>query len=145
MTADEDDDGFPMNVEIELDENGVVLTRLTGEFDADEWIRQRDEAISRLPQGFSLDGRPMVTDAVDCYRPAVEWTTHVAKVCLYLETQSGYTGRRAYVVGSNENADDALSFFVDLEQDLRNAPGELKSFPDFDSAYAWATENRPVS
>ena len=130
-----------MQVDIQLDDNGVLLTRLTGEFDADEWIRQREEAMAKLPAGLDMNGRPMVTDAVDCYRPDAEWTTHVAKVCLYLETKPGYTGRRAYVTGSNENANSALSLFTDLEQHFRAHPNELKCFPDFETAYAWATDN----
>lgn len=130
-----------MKVEMKIDANGVLLTTLSGEFDADEWIRQREEALSALATGLDLKGRPMVTDAVACFRPDVEWTTHVAKVCLYLETQPGYTGRRAYVKGRDGNTGSALSFFVDLEQHLRAAPNELKVFENFDEAYAWATEN----
>lgn len=132
-----------MKVEMEIDSNGVLLTTLSGEFDADDWIRQREAALAAVSDGLDLKGRPMVTDAVACTRPEIEWTTHVAKVCLYLETQSGYTGRRAYVKGEHGNVGSGLSFFVDLEHHLRTAPNELKVFENFDEAYAWATEHWP--
>lgn len=130
-----------MNVEMWIDENGVLMTRLTGVFDADEWMHQRDTIFAGPLAGVDMMARPMVTDATECFRPDFDWTTHVAKVSLYLNQKSDYTGRRAYIVGGNANARDALAYFAELEEKLRDAPNAIRAFRTLNEGYAWATEN----
>lgn len=127
-------------MDLEIDRNGVMITRFRGIFDAEEWIRQRDAARARDYPEVDLNGRPIVCDFRDCELPETDWATQFDRVYSAIRERHHGPFRRAIITDDDLGKQLGVKLFVELEK-ITERPGiETRGFDDFDEGYEWAAE-----
>lgn len=127
-------------MDLEIDENGVMIARFQGIFDAEEWIRQRDAARARDYPDVDLNGRPIVCDLRECDLPEADWESEFAKVYSAIRERHHGPFRRAIITDDDVGKQLGVKLFIELEK-IAGRPGiETRGFDAFDDGYAWAAE-----
>lgn len=126
--------------EADLDENGILLFTLKGQFNVADWTLSRREAFDRLFGGTRDPSRPTVADISQLLAPAAEWMANAKAVFAELDRSGENKARSALIVNDSMEARFASDFYIELKKATRNTGGEIRVFKDFETAYAWATE-----
>lgn len=133
--------GFEL--EMDVDEHGVLIARLIGVFDFHEWQAQREDILSTALAHTDLTDCPLVADFRKCEPPVKDWLTQNKNIICYKTRKEERHCRRALVVKPNAGIGMSLELFTELEYSIKDVPPETRTFEHFTDAYAWATENWP--
>lgn len=126
-------------MEMGIDGNGVVVSRVRGTFDSTVWQRRREAIQARDFPDVDLAGRPIVCDVRGCRPPDENWNVHVARVQQVARRRHKTPCRRAFVTDCDLGMEMWIKLFIEHEKSASREPIESRLFTDFDAAYAWAT------
>lgn len=123
-----------------LDDNGVLIFRLSGVFDVDKWADQHRAAVARLfPDGFDPT-RPAVTDLRRFRPPQSDWNQITKRVFSRMDELGASRRRSALITGGNPGVEISCRFFIVMRNSLFRRDGDIRVFRHFDDGYAWAAE-----
>ena len=126
--------------DVDLDDNGVLLFTLKGQFDVAAWAKIRRQAFIRLFGSVRDPSRPIVSDISEVVAPAEDWMTSTQAVFAELDEPGENQARTALVVKGSMEARFTGEFYIEINKATRNKGGEIRIFEDFDAGYAWVTE-----
>lgn len=130
----------PFDYKIIMDEQGVLLSTLSGTFDVEIWKVKREEAIARDLAGVDLNGRPIIVDIRAVVPSASAWIQQADEVKRHMTEREVVFSRNAIVTGGVPDAEIMARFFIEYMLGRYKVTTEMKAFARFDDAYAWVTE-----
>ena len=107
-------------LEMEVDPQGILIVRISGEFNFDAWLAQRRQLFRGDLAELDLDGRANLVDLSSLVPPQEDWFATVNRVVQELRTMGQPTGPVAYVVGAAEANTLTVKFF---ESVAASSPG----------------------
>ena len=128
---------------MDIDDNGIVLARFEGTFDASEWLRQRRTVFESRYEPADYDGRPSVVDMRNCRLPEREWASQFQGVGVAMKQRRSKPYRTALVLSDQPGGEHAAALFAACQKIYYNPDVETRAFADYKEAYAWALEALP--
>ncbi|MEQ8320273.1 MAG: hypothetical protein RH946_08425 [Rhodospirillales bacterium] len=139
MGNEEGHAGAHFKFEMRLDENGLVIVKSEGILDVDASIRRRRQYIEEGMTVEIVNSRPMIIDIRNSEPPQEGWQPCFQKLLAFF-TQIGEEPLcRAYVVSAYQMQGISVLFLQAVSEAADMNLG-MRSFEDYDEAYAWASE-----
>jgi len=124
-------------LEMEVDPQGILVVRISGEFNFDAWLAQRRQLFRGDLAELDLDGRANLVDLSSLVPPQEDWFATVNRVVQELRTMGQPTGPVAYVVGAAEANTLTVKFFESVSELGGFKPGNFRTFTGYREAYDW--------
>lgn len=124
-----------------IDEEGILLIRMTGVFDFDAWKQKRQVTLDTDLAGVALLGRPSILDVSQCDPPISGWGTVFPNIQDELVKVGEGTGPMAFVTGTSPARMATVRFFCEVVDIMGGTKVDIEMFNTLADAYQWLIEN----
>lgn len=132
--------GHDFSLTMELDRNGILVVRMSGEFDFLYWRDKRRDFLQGALAGVELEGRGNIVDLSDFIPPPEKWISVISRILEELRQEGQPTGPVAYVIGRSISNELTIEFFECLNELGSPDRGTYRTFTDYQHAYDWLLE-----
>lgn len=130
-------------IEMDIDDNGILIVRISGKFDFNAWVAQRTALIETKFVGIDLSGRPSIADITECEPPDSDWAEIFTKIAQARRPEQDARSPRALVTGGKMAHTLSLPLYGAIEKARTGIQRDLNIFENFDDAYAWVLHMMP--